>query len=42
MDRGGWQATVYVVARVGYNLVTKLPPHFFKRKTDKEQVSILE
>ena len=26
MDRGDWQATVYGVARVGYNLVTKPPP----------------
>ena len=23
MDRGGWQATVHGVARVGHNLVTK-------------------
>ena len=26
MDRGAWQATVHGVARVGYDLVTKLPP----------------
>ena len=32
MDRGAWQATVHGVARVGHDLVTKLPPKF-KRKT---------
>ena len=26
MDRGAWQATVHGVARVGQDLVTKLPP----------------
>ena len=26
MDRGAWQATVHGVARVGHDLVTKLPP----------------
>ena len=26
MDRRDWQATVYGVARVGHNLVTKPPP----------------
>ena len=26
MDRGAWQATLHGVARVGHNLVTKLPP----------------
>ena len=26
MDRGAWKATVHGVARVGHNLVTKLPP----------------
>ena len=26
MNRGGWQATVYGVARVGHILVTKPPP----------------
>ena len=26
MDRGAWQATMYGVARVGHNLVTKPPP----------------
>ena len=26
MDRGAWQATVYGVARVQHNLVTKPPP----------------
>ena len=26
MDRGAWRATVHGVARVGHNLVTKLPP----------------
>ena len=26
MDRGIWQATVHGVARVGHDLVTKLPP----------------
>ena len=26
MDRGDWQATVHVVARVGYDLATKPPP----------------
>ena len=28
MDRGAWQATVYGVARVGHDLVTKLPPKY--------------
>ena len=27
MDRGGWWATVHGVARVGENLMTKLPSH---------------
>ena len=27
MDGGAWQATVHGVARVGHNLVTKLPHH---------------
>ena len=26
MDGGAWQTTVYGVARVGHDLVTKLPP----------------
>ena len=26
MDRGAWRATVHGVARVGHDLVTKLPP----------------
>ena len=26
MDRGGWQATVHGVARVGHDLATKPPP----------------
>ena len=26
MDRGGWQATVHRVARVGHGLATKPPP----------------
>ena len=26
MDRGAWQATVYWVARAGYNLAIKRPP----------------
>ena len=26
MDRGAWWATVHGVARVGHDLVTKLPP----------------
>ena len=26
MDRGAWQATVHGVARVGHDMVTKLPP----------------
>ena len=26
MDRGSWQATVHVVARVGHDLATKPPP----------------
>ena len=31
MDRGAWQATVHVIARVGHDLATKpppLPPHY--------------
>ena len=30
MDRGAWQATVYGVARVGHDLVTKLLPSSIK------------
>ena len=26
MDRGAWQATVYEVARLGHDLMTKPPP----------------
>ena len=26
MDRGTWRATVHGMARVGYDLVSKLPP----------------
>ena len=29
MDRGVWQATVYGVARVGHDLVTKPPPYYY-------------
>ena len=29
MDRGAWQATVHGVLIVGYDLVTKPPPHEF-------------
>ena len=31
MDRGTWQTTVYGVARVGHNLVTKSPPPLWSR-----------
>ena len=27
MNRGAWQARVHGITRVGYNLVTKPPPH---------------
>ena len=27
MDRGAWQATVHVVARVGHDLASKPPPY---------------
>ena len=30
MDRGAWQATVYEVARVGYDLATKSPPTYIQ------------
>ena len=30
MDRGTWQTTIHVVARVGHNLATKLPPLHIK------------
>ena len=30
MDRGAWQATVYGVARVGYDIVTKTPSETIK------------
>ena len=26
MDRGAWRVTVYGITRVGYDLMTKLPP----------------
>ena len=29
MDRGAWWARVHGIARVGHNLVTKLPPHIY-------------
>ena len=31
MDRGAWWATVYGVARVGHDLVTRPPPVFISR-----------
>ena len=30
IDRGAWQATVHGVAKVGHDLVTKLPPPLYK------------
>ena len=38
MDRGAWRATVYGVARVGHDLVTKKP---HKRKFHTELTSLL-
>ena len=32
MDRGAWQATVHVVARVGYDLATKSSNHYLQQE----------
>ena len=29
LDRGAWWATIYGVARVGHDLVTKPPPYYY-------------
>ena len=31
MDRGAWQTTVHVVAKVGHDLVTKPPPSYSQK-----------
>ena len=34
MDRGGWQATVHGVARVGHDLATKPPPPPYMKEAE--------
>ena len=38
MNRGAWQARVHGITRVGYNLVTKPPPHRPEKYMDSSAV----
>ena len=40
MDRGGWQATVHGVARVGHNLTTKPPLCLLETLTKNKLISL--